>query len=207
VPYLFKYGYDGPIYCTAPTRDVMALLLLDYVKIMRSEGKEPIFTSDEIREMVKHTITLDYEEVTDITPDIRITFYNAGHIIGSAMVHIHIGNGLHNLVYGADMKFGKSALLDPAVCEFPRVETLMLESTYGGKDNIIPPRKEVETQLHDIILNTLKRGGKVLVPVLGVGRAQEIMIMIEEMYRNRIKPNVMFAGRLPQQNITNSMQI
>ena len=207
VPYLVKMGYQGPIYCTPPTRDIMALSQIDFIKIMRSEGKDPIYGIEDIKNMVKQTICLPYNMVSDITPDVRITFYNAGHIIGSAMVHIHIGNGLHNLVYGADMKFGKSALLDPAVCEFPRVETLMLESTYGGKDNIIPPRKEVETQLHDIILNTLKRGGKVLVPVLGVGRAQEIMIMIEEMYRNRIKPNVMFAGRLPQQNITNSMQI
>ena len=188
VPYLVKMGYQGPIYCTPPTRDIMALSQIDFIKIMRSEGKDPIYGIEDIKNMVKQTICLPYNMVSDITPDVRITFYNAGHIIGSAMVHIHIGNGLHNLVYGADMKFGKSALLDPAVCEFPRVETLMLESTYGGKDNIIPPRKEVETQLHDIILNTLKRGGKVLVPVLGVGRAQEIMIMIEEMYRNSELP-------------------
>jgi len=78
VPWLFKMGYKGPVYCTAPTRDVMALLQLDFVKIMRNERKEPIYTSDEVREMVKHSIILDYDEVTDITPDVRITFYNAG---------------------------------------------------------------------------------------------------------------------------------
>ena len=184
VPYLFKYGYDGPIYCTAPTRDVMALLLLDYVKIMRSEGKEPIFTSEEIKEMVKHTICLDYEEVTDITPDVRITLYNAGHILGSSMVHMHIGNGLHNLLYTGDMKFGKTALLEPAATIFPRLETLMLESTYGGKDNILPARFESEEQIKKIIVDTVKRGGKVLIPVLGVGRAQEVITIIESMVRN-----------------------
>ena len=104
VPYLFKYGYRGPVYCTAPTMDVSALLALDYVKIQRSEGKDPIYTSEEIKEMVKHMITLEYDEVTDITPDVRMTLYNAGHTLGSSMVHLHIGNGLHNLLYGADMK-------------------------------------------------------------------------------------------------------
>jgi len=185
LPYLFKYGYDGPVYCTSPTRDVMALLLLDYVKIMRSEGKEPIFTADEIKEMVKHTICLEYEEVSDITPDIRITLYNAGHILGSSMVHLHIGNGLHNMVYTGDMKFGKTMLLDPAVTVFPRLETLMIESTYGSRDDLLPTRKECDDQFKKILEDTIARGGKVLIPVLGVGRAQEVMISIESMVRNK----------------------
>ncbi len=183
VPYLFKYGYRGPVYCTEPTRDVMSLLMLDYVKIMRSEGKEPIYTTEEIKEMVKHTITLEYEEVTDITPDVRITLYNAGHILGSSMVHLHIGNGLHNMLYTGDMKFGRTRLLEPAATVFPRLETLMIESTYGGKDNILPPRQEQEEQIRKIIEETIKRKGKVLIPVLGSGRAQEVMILLEEMIR------------------------
>ena len=77
---------------------------------MRSEGKEPIFTSDEIKEMVKHTICLEYEEVSDVTPDVRITLYNAGHILGSSMVHLHIGNGLHNFLYTGDLKYGRTRL-------------------------------------------------------------------------------------------------
>ena len=59
IPYLFKYGYRGPVYCTAPTRDVDALLLIDYVKIMRAKGKTPIFDLDDIKEMVKHTTKQD----------------------------------------------------------------------------------------------------------------------------------------------------
>jgi uncharacterized protein len=183
VPYLYKMQYKGPVYCTAPTRDVMALLQLDYVKIMRSEGKEPIYTSEEVKEMVKHTITLGYEEVTDVTPDVRITLYNAGHILGSAMVHLHIGNGLHNLVFSGDQKFGRTQLLEPAAHSFPRVETLMIESTYGGKDNILPSREEQEKMLLDIIKTTMGRGGKVLIPVLGSGRAQEVAVIIENAVR------------------------
>lgn len=186
IPYLIKFGYQGPIYCTAPTRDVMALLQLDFIKIMRNEGKEPLYTSEEVKQMVKQTIILDYNEVSDITPDIRITLYNSGHILGSAMVHLHIGNGLHNFLYSSDMKFGRTALLEPAVTEFPRLETLMIEATYGGKDNVLPTRKECEDQLKKIILDTIDRGGKVLIPVLGSGRAQEVLVLIEEMERNGI---------------------
>jgi len=184
IPYLYKYGYRGPVYCTAPTRDVSALLLLDYVKIMRSNGKEPIFTIDDIKEMVKHTICLDYNEVSDITPDFRITLYNAGHILGSSMVHLHIGNGLHNIVYTGDMKFGKTRLLDTAVTKFPRVETLMIEGTYGGRENILESRKECEDEFADIIKRAIDRKGKVLVPVLGSGRAQEILLIVENMIRD-----------------------
>ena len=184
LPYLFKFGYRGPVYCTAPTRDVMSLLLLDYVKIMRSDGKEPLFTSDEIREMVKHTICLEYEEVTDITPDVRITLYNAGHILGSSLVHLHIGNGLHNLLYTSDLKYGRTELLEPAATSFPRLETLMIESTYGGRENVLPNKKECDETLGEIIKNTVKRGGKVLIPVLGVGRAQEVLLIVESLIRN-----------------------
>ncbi|NTV24530.1 MAG: beta-CASP ribonuclease aCPSF1, partial [Nanoarchaeota archaeon] len=183
VPYLFKYGFKGPVYCTEPTRDVMSLLMLDYVKIARAEGKEPIYTSEEIKEMVKHTITLDFEEVTDITPDIRLTFYNAGHVLGSAMVHLHIGNGLHNLLYSGDMKYGKSIMLSPAATQYPRLETLMIEATYGGKDNILPGKQEAFDYLRDVIIDTFAKKGKVLIPVLGLGRAQDIIMMIEELVR------------------------
>jgi KH/beta-lactamase-domain protein len=190
VPYLFKFGYRGPVYCTAPTRDVMALLQLDFVKIQREDGKEPIYNSDDVREMVKHTITLEYDEVADITPDVRITLYNAGHILGSAMVHLHIGNGLHNLLYGADMKYAKTSMLSPAITQFPRLETLMIESTYGGKENILPPPLEGDEMLGQSIGETIKRGGKVLIPVLGSGRAQEIIVLLERLARENKIPDV-----------------
>ena len=183
VPWLFKMGYRGPVYCTAPTRDVGALLTLDYVKIMKNEGREELYNQDDIKEMVKHTVTLEYDEVTDVTPDVRITLYNAGHILGSAMIHMHVGNGLHNILYTGDLKFARTYLLDAAVTEFPRLETLIIESTYGGKDNIMPPAKDEDNDLKELIKRTVERGGKILMPVLGSGRAQEVMIMIERMVK------------------------
>ena len=187
IPYLFKYGYKGPVYCTYPTRDIMALLQLDMVKIQRNEGKEPIYNSDEIRQMVLHTICLEYEEVHDITPDIRLTFYNAGHMLGSSIVHLNIGNGLHNLVYTGDLKYARTNVLEPANTQFPRVETLIMESTYGGKDNIVG-EQEADEYMIEKIKSTFERGGKVLIPVLGSGRAQEVMIIVERLMREEKIP-------------------
>jgi len=183
IPLLFKYGYDGPIYCTASTRDVSSLLLLDLISVGQKDAKEALFSSTEIKKMVKNTIILDYEEVTDITPDVRLTLYNAGHVLGSSMCHLHIGEGMHNLLYTGDLNYELSNLLAPAATKFPRLETTLMESTYGGKENTLASRSESEDYLLGIINNTVKRGGKVLMPVLGVGRAQEIMVLLERAIR------------------------
>ena len=189
LPYLFKYGYRGPVYLTEPTRDITALLTLDYVKIMKSENKESIYDVEDVKEMVKHTVTLAYEEVTDVTPDVRITLYNAGHVLGSSMIHMHIGNGLHNLLYSGDMKYGKTQMLEPAATQFPRLETLMIESTYGGRDNVGTSREDTDDGLAGFIIETAMRGGKILLPVLGSGRAQEIMVTLHSLFKaKKLRP-------------------
>lgn len=190
IPYLYKMGYRGPVYLTAPTRDISALLALDFVGVAYKQAASPLFRAEDIKEMVRHSICLDYGEVTDITPDIRITLYNAGHVLGSAQVHINIGNGLHNFVYGADTKYSKTRLLDPAANHFPRVETLTIESTYGSKDDTLPPLKEVENIFIELAKKTIERGGKILLPELGLGHAQETVLRVEEAVRTGVLPNV-----------------
>ncbi len=190
IPYLYKMGYKGPVYMTTPTRDIAALLALDFIGVAYKQAATPLFSSVDIREMVKHSICLDYNEVTDITSDIRITLYNAGHTLGSAMIHFNIGNGLHNFIYTGDFKFGKSRLLEPASTYFPRLETLMIESTYGGKENQFPPRKECEEELIAYVSKVINRGGKVLIPELGLGRAQETMLVLEDAMSNNLIPRV-----------------
>jgi predicted metal-dependent RNase len=128
--------------------------------------------------------------VTDIAPDIKLTLHNAGHILGSSLCHLHFGNGDHNLVYTGDYKFQRTKLLEPALCKFPRLETLITEATYGGVQDIIPSRHESERNLANIINTTVEAGGKVLIPVLAVGRAQEIMIVLEELVSQEIIPKV-----------------
>jgi KH/beta-lactamase-domain protein len=179
IPFLYKYGYDGPLYCTAPTSNLMTLLQLDYLDVAGKQGITPYYDQKDVRECVLHTIPLRYGVVTDIAPDIRLTLHNSGHILGSAMTHLHIGEGLHNVVYTGDYKFGRTMLLEAAASEFPRVETIITESTYSGSDDIMPSRAEAEEHLTQVINATLERRGKVLIPVPAVGRAQEIMLIID----------------------------
>jgi len=190
IPYLFKMGYRGPVYMTAPTRDIAALLALDFIGVAHKQAAAPLFSSTDVKEMVKHTICLDFNEVTDIAPDVRITLYNSGHALGSALIHMNIGNGAHNLVYTGDFKFARTRLLDRAIANFPRLETMIIESTYGGKANILPRRQESEEQLIEEIKETIKKGGKVLIPELGLGRAQETMLILEEAMRENKLPKV-----------------
>ena len=190
IPYLYKMGYRGPVYMTAPTRDIASLLALDFIGVAFKKATAPLFSSKDIKEMVKHSICLNYNEVTDITPDIRLTFYNAGHALGSAMVHLNIGNGLHNLLYTGDQKYGKTRLLDAAVDVFPRLETVIIESTYGSKNDVLPPRKDAEMMLINKIKETIERKGKVLIPELGLGRAQETMLIIEDAIQQGLLPKI-----------------
>ena len=190
IPYLFKMGYKGPIYMTAPTRDTAALLALDFIGVAYKQASKPLFSSTDIKEMVKHTICLNYNEVTDIAPDIRITLYNGGHILGSAMTHINIGNGLHNFLYTGDFKYGKTRLLNPASSLFPRLETAMIEATYGSKDDVLPPREEIETKFVEKIKEVIERKGKVLIPELGSGRAQETMLILDEAMKRGELPKI-----------------
>lgn len=193
LPFLFKYGYDGPIYCSAPTSSMMTLLQLDYLDVAGKQGTMPFYDQKDVRECVLHTLPLRYGVVTDIAPDMRLTLHNAGHILGSSMVHLHIGEGLHNLVYTGDYKYARTMLLEAATTEFPRVETVITESTYGGPDDIMPSRVEAEERLARVVNETLERRGKVLIPVPAVGRAQEIMLVLDGyMKRGLMKESPVF---------------
>lgn len=183
VPMLYKYGYEGPIYCTPPTRDLYVLLQLDYIEVAGREGKRLPYDSSMIREALKHTITLNYGDVTDIAPDTKLTMHNAGHILGSAIAHFHIGDGLYNVAFTGDFKYERTRLFDPAVNSFPRLETLVIEATYGGSNSIQPSRKEAENHLLKVVRDTINRGGKVVIPAFAVGRSQEVMVVLEEAIR------------------------
>jgi KH/beta-lactamase-domain protein len=186
LPALFKFGYEGPVYCTEPTLPLMTLLQSDYIKIAQIEGGRILYDQKDIRDMIQHTVTLQYGTVTDVSPDIKLVFNNAGHILGSATVHLHIGEGVHNIVYTGDYKYGRTQLFDSASWNYPRVETLITEGTYGNKEDIMPPREEVEMNFVNAINRTLAEGGKVLIPIPAVGRAQEIILVLDHYMRNKV---------------------
>jgi KH/beta-lactamase-domain protein len=168
LPLLFKYGYRGPIYCTEPTLPLMTLLFLDYHK------NHGLYSEEDIENVIIHTMPLCMGIVIDISPDIKLVLSTSGHILGSSSIHLHIGNGEHNIVYTGDLKFGKTNLLDNASWNFPRVETLIIEGTFGSKDS---PHKREETDpiLIESINQTLRENGRVLIPVPIIGLSQELI--------------------------------
>jgi uncharacterized protein len=190
IPVLLKYGYKGPIYCTAPTRDLMTLMLLDAIKVVNQEARKGLYDSSHVRDLVTRTVPLRWGETTDIAPDMRLTLHNAGHILGSSICHFHLGEGDHNLAYSGDIKFERSWLFNPAANRFPRLETLVLESTYGGYRDVQPSRQQATDEFSSLTTRVVGRGGKLVVPVFAVGRSQEVMLVLEERMREGKIPRV-----------------
>lgn len=176
LPALFKYGYRGAVYCTEPTLLLMSMLQRDYV---RRTGDATLYSEQDIDSVVTHTITLTHGIVTDISPDVKLVLSNSGHILGSTSIHLHIGNGDHNLVYTGDMKFGRTLALDNASWNFPRVETMIIESTYGGKEDIMCSREQAEANLASAVSKTVAAGGHVLIPVPAAGISQELILVLD----------------------------
>jgi hypothetical protein len=190
IPLLFRYGFSGPVYSTPPTRDLSSMLQLDYLEVIRKEDRPAPYSSNEVKQYVKHSICLNYGSVTDIAPDIKLTFHNAGHILGSAIAHFHVGDGLYNIAFTGDFNYGKSRLFNPAVASFPRLEAIFMESTYGASQDMTPGRRDAEAKLYDVIKRTVERGGKVIIPAFAVGRSQEVMLALEEGIRKGELPAV-----------------
>jgi KH/beta-lactamase-domain protein len=200
LPVLFRYGYRGPVYCTPPTRDLMLLLQSDYLKVGGSEGKRAPYDMEDIRTCMRHVVDVDWGQTVDITPDVKLTFHNAGHILGSSSVHLHVGDGKHNIVFSGDQKYEKSWLFDAANTRFPRCETLVIESTYGASGDFQPSREEANQELQDIVCRTIQRGGKLICPVFAVGRSQEVMIAIDELFRSgTVKPVPVYLDGMIQE--------
>lgn len=175
LPALFKFGFTGPVYCSEPTLPLMYLLQKEYLKNMGTA----LYSLRDIEQAVVHSIPLSFGIVTDISPDVKLMLSNSGHILGSALIHLHIGNGDHNLLYTGDLKFGTTYSLENASWNFPRVETIIIESTYGEKEDIFPRREESNECLINTINDTISEGGKVLLPVPSIGLAQELMLIID----------------------------
>ncbi|WP_254768353.1 beta-CASP ribonuclease aCPSF1 [Salinilacihabitans rarus] len=190
LPLLFKYGYDGPVYTTEPTRDLMGLLQLDYLDVAAKEGRTPPYSSEQVREEIKRTITVDYGNTTDIAPDVKLTMHNAGHILGSAVCHFHVGDGFHNVVFSGDIHYEPTRLFNGAVNDFPRAESMVMESTYGRRGDHQTETAKSEARVKNLIQETYEAGGKVVIPAFAVGRSQELMLVLEEAMREGDVPTM-----------------
>jgi len=190
LPILFKYGYDGPIYLTEPTRDLMGLLQLDYLDVASKEGRAPPYDSSMVRKALKHTIPVEYGNVTDIAPDVKLTLRNAGHILGSASAHFHVGEGYHNVVFSGDVHYTDTRLFNGADNDFPRSETLVMESTYGRRGDHSTDQTDAERKLVDTVRETIANDGTVVIPAFAVGRSQELMLVLADAMRTGELPTV-----------------
>ena len=190
IPFVFKHGFKGVVYMTEPTLPLVTLLLQDLIDVAERNGEIPPYNHFDIRTMINHTIPLKYGQVVDISPDMKLTFQNAGHILGSALAHIHITDGVHNILFTGDFKYGETSLLDSAYSNFSRLETVVMESTYGGPTDITPSKPQSENMLLQSILKSLNKNGKVLMPVPAVGRSQEVLMILDRFIKQNLLPDV-----------------
>lgn len=194
LPMIFKYGYNGPVYCTEPTAQLMYILFREYLK---ENSNKTLYGQKDIERAFSNIIFLNYNTILDISPDVKVTPFNSGHILGSTTFHFHIGNGDHNFVYTGDIKFGKSSYLDNAVWNFPRVETLLIEATNGGKDDAFISREDSLEKLTNDINPIIKNKKIVLIPVQLSGSCQEIIITLDQLInQKKIKKCKIFIDKL-----------
>ncbi|KPK05088.1 MAG: MBL fold metallo-hydrolase [Anaerolineae bacterium SG8_19] len=206
VPNLVKSGFQGDIVCTYATRDLCSIMLRDSAKIQqydidylnkkrRKEGLhllEPYYTMEDVVESLKYFIGVGYDRSYQIKPGIRISFFDAGHILGSAIVVLEIEDKDSKkdvrLVFSGDLGRPDRAILrDPSFIE--DADVLLVESTYGNRNHA--PAEAAEEKLKQVVNETCKRGGKLIVPSFAIGRTQELVYALHKMVRNRdISPNL-----------------
>ncbi len=203
LPCLVKAGYRGPIFTTAATRDLCAAMLEDAAMIQEADARylarlhhehpevepvEPLFLLDDVVTTLDNMVAVPYRREREILPGLRLTLYDAGHVLGSALVALDVQATPRQkrLLFSGDL--GRRAmpiLRDP---EIPHgVCALILESTYG--DRLHPQLQAMEDELAAVITRTTARGGKVIIPSFALERAQEVLFVLKRLER---------AGRLPK---------
>ncbi|MBI2079998.1 MBL fold metallo-hydrolase [Candidatus Micrarchaeota archaeon] len=176
LPHVYESGARPKIFATKPTRDLAGVLLSDYRRIHKGNK----FRQKDVDAALQN---IDLVEFTDTTKSqFEFTIHNAGHILGSAMIRVNTNNGI---LYSGDICMRKTRTLDSCEKGIP-AETLIVENTYGGKDDVIPSFKDSYQKLMVSINQTIKEGGWVLIPSFAVGRAQEILLTLDDYMRSGI---------------------
>ena len=203
IPNLVKQGFTGNIFATPATRDLCAAMLLDSARIQeqdvnyvnkkrRKRGEppvDPLYTEADATASMGYFISLPYHRSMLVAPGVRLTFLDAGHILGSAIVVLDIEEGGESkrLVFSGDLgRKGMAILRDPEFVE--DVDYLIMESTYGGRYH--EPREEAAQKLRRMIIRTHKNGGKLLVPAFAVGRTQELVYTLHKLSDARKIPPI-----------------
>ena len=193
LPVLAQKNYQGRIFTTPATRDLCAIMLIDSAHIQERDARwlskrhqtfvPPIYTDVEAREIMRRFISVPYDIPLDVAPDVTITFKDAGHILGSAMVLVDFReNGRRRrLLYSGDIgRKNMPILKDP--WQPDAADVVIMESTYGNRDH--DPIETLDDKLADIINRTHARGGKVIVPSFALERAQEFIYALKRLEMN-----------------------
>jgi metallo-beta-lactamase family protein len=203
IPNLVKSGFQGDIICTFATRDLCAAMLRDsghihekdveFVNKRRAKRSEPpvepLYTEADAIHSLANFIAIGYERPRQIAPGVLLTLYDAGHMLGSAIVALDIadqkGKRDVRLVFSGDLgRPGMPILRDPTLLQ--EADLLILESTYGGR--LHPPIEESEKDLERIITQTYRRRGRVIVPAFAVGRTQQLVYSLNKLYLSHDLP-------------------
>jgi metallo-beta-lactamase family protein len=207
LPKFVREGFKGKIYCTQATAEIARIILLDSAKIQeedaehklkrhRKEGRKgthpeiPLYTIKDAEACFSHFETVKYGQLLKIADGIEVTFCNAGHVLGSSMIRVDVGNnGLRRTVlFTGDLgRPGRPILPDPSVPE--EVDYVVIESTYGDREHL--DTGDAKKQIADVINSTNKRGGNIVVPSFALERSQEILFYINEMLSENAIPHLM----------------
>ncbi len=205
LPRLVASGFRGPIFATHATSELIELMLLDSAHIQEHDAEwenkwrarlgkpevKPLYNTVDTERALKRRQPLHYGEAHEVAPGIRVTFHNAGHILGSAIVEleIHDHHLTRRLVFSGDLGNTCSPLMqDPTFLD--RADVVLMESTYGDRDHRCS--EETIDELADILQQAHRDGGNVLIPSFAVGRTQDLLYYLGRFYHE---------GRLPQQAV------
>ncbi|KAK9954564.1 hypothetical protein ABG768_016616 [Culter alburnus] len=197
LPYMSEMvGYDGPIYMTHPTKAICPILLEDFRKItVDKKGETNFFTSQMIKDCMKKVVPLNLHQTVQVDEELEIKAYYAGHVLGAAMFQIKVG--LESVVYTGDYNMTPDRHLGAAWIDKCRPDILISESTYATtiRDSKRCRERDFLKKVHE----TVERGGKVLIPVFALGRAQELCILLETFWeRMNLKAPIYFSTGLTE---------
>lgn len=192
LPNLVRQGFAGPIYCTPATRALAAVILGDSAKIQEQETApdvEPLYTGRDVYRTLLRFEAIPYETAFAVGPGLEAEFFDAGHLLGSAMVNVRIdaAGGERRVTFTGDLgRPGLPILRDPA--PVPPADLLISESTYGGRTH--GTVEDSAERLGEVVRRTAERGGRVLIPAFGVGRTQTVVYHLHELTSGRRIPNL-----------------
>ena len=197
LPLLVKNGFSGPIYCTDATADLLKVMLPDCAHIQEKEAEwatkkaerkglppvEPMYTMEDATETLKLVVPVLYDQLFHLNNQMHCVFNDAGHILGSAITELWITENEKTvkLVYTGDIGVTDRPILRDPV-KIKKADFVVMESTYG--DRLHESNSASIKQLIDIIADTVRRGGNVIIPAFAVGRTQELIYELNRFYES-----------------------